>query len=87
MIFVALQVDIERGVFGDCYVSRTDVVRLHVNCVNRTVLFRNFAVHLYGDGATFVKRQIAVVMRTCVAVHVDAVHIVLAGCGMLKVYG
>ena len=71
IIFVALQVDIERGVLahGHVAVARTDVVRLHVNCVNRTVIFCHFAVNFYGDGATFVKRQIAVVFRTAFAFH------------------
>lgn len=85
--FVTLQVDIERGVLGDGHVSRIGSIITNIDCVNQTVFFRNFAAHFYGDGATFVKRQIAVVMRTCVAVHVDAVHIVLCRCGMLKIYG
>ena len=69
IIFVALQVDIERGVLAHGHVARTDVVRLHVNCVNRTVFCCHFAVNFYGDGATFVKRQIAVVFRTAFAFH------------------
>ena len=68
-VAVTFQVDIERGVLAHGHVARIDVVRHHVNCVNRTVFFCHFAVNFYGDGATFVKRQIAVVFRTAFAFH------------------